>query len=366
MADEVALIVEGFRYSGWKSIRITDTIEGLTGSFALEVSDRWSGDEDPWPIAEWDPCRVEIGGEVVISGYVTKRKLSFDENTHSLSYEGKDRAVDLVDCSVLVPDSSTKGNKWTYRNLDIAAFARAIAAPHGISVSVQKGLVLKKDPLLVAHPGETGFEAIKRAAGSAGVIAVSDGKGGILITRTGTDRADALVEGVNIKSAEIDYDASDRFRRYLISSQPPGTDEASGEATRVQAEATDADVGRENRVLLIRPDKGYNKAAARKRAEWEARIRAAKSATASITVHGWRQPNNRRLWRKNEITRVKSPRLGIDGDMLISQVEYSVGSSGGTMAQLRIVRPDAFTPEPQNVPVVSGEGLWKEIAKGGL
>jgi len=371
MADErdLFLVVKGVRYPGWESIRVTRSIEGLTGSFSLGVSDKW-GDRAPWPIVEGDACRVEIGNGTsaelvtVIDGYVDKRSLSCDASSRSLTYEGRDRAADLVDCSVLVPDSGSKGNKWTYRNVDIAAFARAIATPHGIKVSVQSGLVLKKDPLLTAHPGETGFEAIKRAAGSSGVIVISDGEGGILITRAGTTHAASLVEGENLKAGKVDYDATDRFYRYLISSQPPGTDDAYGEATRVQAQATDPNVNRQNRVILIRPDKGYDAKAAKARADWEARIRAAKAAVVSATVQGWRQPNGK-LWAVNELTWVQAPRmLGVDGDMLISQVEFSVGDSG-TVTQLHLVRPDAFTPEPQNA-VVAGDGAWKELAKGGL
>lgn len=366
MADDVVeLIVGGKRYAGWKSIRITRSIENLCGSFALEVSDRWRGDQDPWPIIEGDACRVEIGGETVIDGYVDARDLGGSATTRNLSYEGSDRAVDLVDCSMLVADgASAKGHKWTYRNIDIAHFATEIAKPHGIKVTVQPGLVLQKDPLLVAHPGETGFEAIKRAAGSSGVLVVSDGAGGIVITRSGTERVTALIEGVNILSASAKYSSRERFHRYLVSTQPPGSDEASGESLRVQAEATDVDVARTNRVLLVRPEKGYDTAGARRRADWEARIRAAKSVTPTITVQGWRQPHGK-LWPINVIAHVSAPRLiGIEGDMLISQVEFSVGESGN-VTQLSIVRPDAFTPAPQTA-VVSGEGVWKELVKGGI
>lgn len=362
--DQVSLLVNGFRYTGWKSIRVTRTIEGLTGSFALDVSDRWGGLSEPWPIVEGDECTVQIGGETVITGFVDKRSLKANATSRTLSYSGRDRAEDVVDCSVLIADTSTKGHKWTYRNIDIAAFTTAIAGQHGIKVSVQPGLTFAKDPLLVAHPGETGFEAIKRAAGSSGVIVVSDGAGGILITRSGTSRTTALVEGANIKEASIDYDAVDRFHTYLISSQPPGTDDASGESLRVEATATDADVLRTNRVLVIRPDKGMDTATARRRADWEARNRAAKSATAMVTVQGWRQTPGGALWPVNVITHVSAPRMiGVDGDMLISQVDFTVGEEG-TLTQLRLVRPDAFEPEPQTA-IVSGEGAWKfQFEKG--
>jgi prophage tail gpP-like protein len=223
--------------------------------------------------------------------------------------------------------------------------------------------VLQKDPLLVAHPGETGFEALKRAAASAGVLVVSDGAGGIVITRAGTGRASALIEGSNILDAGFRSDASNRFARYLLTTQTAGTDEAFGEATQIQAEATDQDVRRASRVDFLRPEQGYaTVAAARRRADWEARTRAALADAVVVTVQGWRQPSGA-LWRPNQLTWVHAPKMiGVDGEMLISQVEWTVDSNGGRTTQLHVVRPDAFLPEPQAV--VSGEGAWKELAKG--
>jgi prophage tail gpP-like protein len=362
MADDVTLVVGGRRYGGWKSVRVTRSIESLAGSFALEVSDRWDGATAPWPIAEQNACRVEIDGEVVIDGYVKTRDLSGDASTRTLSYTGKDRAAEIVECSLLVQGAGEKGNKWTYRNLDIAQFAAEITKSHGIKVTVQPGLVLKKDPILVAHPGETGWDALRRVVGSSGVLVVSDGSGGILITRSGNTRATALIEGINILHAAAKYDGTDRYHRYVISSQVPGTDDASGEATRIQAEAVDEAVQPTSRVLLIRPDKGYNAADAKRRADWEARTRAARAETVTIAVQGWRQPSGA-LWPINAISRVKSPRMvGVDGDMLISQVEFSIGE-GGRVTQLNLVRPDAFEPEPQATVKASG-GAWKELEKG--
>lgn len=363
--DDVSLIVNGRRYNGWKSVRVTRSIEGIAGSFALDVSDRWGEQADPWPIAEEDACRVEIGGEVVIDGFVDKRSLSLSRDQRSLSYSGRDRSAVLVDCSAIVGGADEAKNKWTYRNINIAEFATQIARPFDVRVSVQPGLKLDRVPVIVAHPGDTAYELIQRAAAVEGVIVVSDGAGGIVITRSGTGRASALVEGFNVMAASVEYDGSDRFRRYLISSQVPGTDQASGEATRVKAEATDLGVRRANRVLLIRPDKGYNTADSRRRADWEARIRAARAEKVTITVQGWRQPGiGGRLWPVNALVLVRVPSIGIDGDMLISQAEFSIGNDG-QVTQLNLVRPDAFEPEPKAT-VRPAEGAWKELAGGAL
>lgn len=346
------LIVNGRRYNGWKSIRVTQSIENLAGSFALEVADRWAWQNEIWPIQEEDACRVEMVDresgrtQPVIDGFIDERDLSLTDKALSLSYSGRDKAAALVDCSMTVEGASVTGHKWTYRNVDIEQFAREIADQFDIRVSVQPGLVLKKDPLLVAHPGESGFEAIKRAAGSAGVLVVSDGSGGIVITRAGTARASALIQGFNVQAAAVKYDGKDRYRRYLISSQIPGTDDAYGDATSVLAEAQDLGVKRTDRILVIRPEKAMNAADAKRRGDWEARIRAAKAATVTVTVKGWTQPHSNELWPLNALTWVQVPRIGIDGDLLISQVEFTIGPDGQS-TQLRLVRPDAFEPDPQ-------------------
>jgi prophage tail gpP-like protein len=362
MADDVILIVDGRRYGGWKSIRVTRSIESIAGSFALDVSDRWDGEIEPWPIAEGDKCRVLIDDVAVIDGYIDKRGVSASKDSRALTYSGRDRAGDLVDCSAIVSAGSVSQKKWTFYNVDVAQLATEIARPFGIAVSVQAGLgaVLTKDKKVVLHPGDTCYEVISRAAGAAGVLVVSDAAGGIVITRAGTARATSLIEGQNILSASVEYDAADRFHHYLISSQVPGSDdESAAEEALIQAEAFDNGVRRTARVILIRPDKGYTIPDAKRRADWEARIRAARAERVTITVQGWRQSNGM-LWPLNTLTRVRAPRLiGVDGDLLISQVEHTIGD-GGRVTQLSLVRPDAFTPEPAAT-VAPSDGIWKEI-----
>lgn len=366
MPSDLQLVVNGRRFGGWKGVRVTRSIESLAGSFSLDVTDRWADQDAAWPIGEEDACRVEIDGETVIDGFVDRRSVSLSATSRTLSYSGRDACAALVDCSAEL-------DKWTFRNASVLDVARKVAAPFGIAVSLQSGLVLPTAPRkFVVSPGDTAFSAIERAAQPAGVLVVSDGAGGILLTRAGTARATPLVLGKNILTASVDYDAADRFSRYVAVTQVGGTDEASGPVTRVRASATDQGIRRTDRVLLIRPEAGVTTDYARKRAEWEARIRAARAETVTIDVLGWKQSNGE-IWPVNALCKVHAPALGVDGDMLISQAEHSI-SEGGEVTSLRLVRPDAFNPEPKAVVQDPGRptrrgtspaaGLWKELAGG--
>ncbi len=356
MSNDFDLIVGGKSYSGWKSVSVNRSIDSLAGGFTLEVSDRW-GPEEPWPIREEDPCRLELGGSTVIDGYIDKRSLSASAKSRTLTYSGRDRAAAMVDSAPVL-------SKWTYRKTNLADFARAIAEPFGVDVTVQTGLVLPPIPKISIAPGDTAFEVIRKAADDQACLVITDGRGGILITRAGTSRAAALIEGENILEATVDYDGAGRFYKYVIASQTPATDETAG-STSTLAEAYDEGVQRKDRVLMITVEKGYSVADARRRLDWEMRIRAERGETASATVVGWTQPDGS-PWPVNAVTYLKAPRLvGADGDVRIAAVSNSI-SEQGRITVLKLVRPDSLTPEPTKAKakLKGGSNGWPELVKG--
>jgi prophage tail gpP-like protein len=170
------------------------------------------------------------------------------------------------------------------------------------------------------------------------------------------------VLGRNVVRADVDYRSEDRFRRYVVVSQVPGTDAASGKATRIRAEATDEGVRRSDRVLLIQAESGVSTSYARRRADWEARIRAARSEQVTAIVRGWRQQSGD-LWPINALCEAVIPAIGVNGTMLISSLSFKVDDQG-ELTQITLVRPDAFQPDPQAIVDKSTGIKWKELAGG--
>ncbi len=342
MAD-VALLVNGRAYAGWKSARVTRGMESIAGSFALGVSERWNGQDDPWPIVEEDACQLTLDGEVVLTGYVDRRAPRYAKDDHTLEVSGRDRTGALVDCSAVLASW-----EFDFAVDPVPAIVAAVAKPFGIPVTVQPGLTVPPPHgKLSVDTGETAFDVIDRVCRKAGVLPVSDGAGGLLLTRAGTARATtALVEGQNILTAEAEFTGSGRFRRYVVDGQRPGFDTDSGEtAAHVQAQARDDNVRRAERVLVVRAEGNVTQAYAQQRANWEASIRAAQAATAQVTVQGWQQGDGR-LWPVNALVVLHSPFLGIHGPMLITEATYSLSDQQGTVTTLKLKRPDAFRPEP--------------------
>lgn len=356
--SSIRLIVNGLRYEGWRSARIVRTIDAMAGSFDLTVNDRWKGQQTSWPIAAEDSCVVTIDTETAVDGWIDRRSISIGATERSLSYSGRDRCSILADCSAVL-------DGWTFRRATVLEIATEVARPFGIDVSVQPGLILPP-PIakFVVSPGEKADRVILEAAQVAGVLAVSDGAGGLLLTRAGLGRAATpLVQGQNIMAMAMEYAADERFARYTVLTQVGGTDTASGAVTRVKAEVADPEVARVERALIIRPEKGVTADYAERRAAWEMRVRAARASTVTVLVHGWLQREGGSLWPVNGLVQVEAPAIGVRGELLITEAEHTIGENDAEVTQLRLVRPDAFSPEPtlQKARAFSG---WAELAKG--
>lgn len=359
MAD-IKLLVNKKAFTGWKSARVTRGVESVCGSFDLEVSERWAGQDLARPIGEEDSCELKLGNTTVITGYVDRRNISFGASEHSFRVSGRDKAGDLVDCSAYL-------DKWEYRNIAVDTFIEKVCLPFDIPVTLSEALGASEAPpiqKLSIDPGDSAFEAIERACRASGMLVFSDGMGGIVLARAGTGRCKtALIQGENILAASAEYDATSRFRDYAVLGQQNGNDNQSGPATAfIKGTASDPNVKRASRTLLVRAEKPVTFAQAKKRAEWEATVRAGRSATVAITVQGWTQSNGD-IWPVNTLVTVRSPALGVDGDMLISQATY-VTDEGGTLTHLTLRDPRAFTPEPTVPKADKASGAWKELAGG--
>lgn len=328
---DVTLQVAGRLYGGWKSIRITRGIEQIAGSFELTVSDRWPGQETARPIRPGQACTVAIDKETVITGYVDDVLPHYNAREHTVTVAGRDRTGDLVDCSVY------PAGEWRGRTL--LQVAVEICKPFGVTVraEVDTGAPFNS---AAAQPGETGFEALERAARMRGLLLVADGLGGLVLTRASKTRVTTpLVRGQNILAASTVLSWRERFSRYLVQGQDSGSNWSTPEQnTQPQGEALDNSIDR-YRPLLVLAEYNGNTAQMQERAKWEAAVRLGRATRAMVTVQGWRHGAG--LWLPNRLVRLTDDWLGVDRDLLIAAVSC-LYDEGGSRCELELVRPEAF------------------------
>lgn len=342
--DDLELLVNGMKYSGWTSLGVTRAIDAATTAFTATLTERWEGNGssaaqvEPWPIIPGDSCEVRLASFRMVVGYVDLFKPSYSATDHTINIQGRDKVADLVDCSAVhAPD------EW--KNIDLLRLAQILATPFGVSVVADIDV---GEPFAVCklQQGETAFKAIERYARQRKALLMPDGAGGLLITRAGVRRAAAsLVQGENILDASGTIDHSQRFSSYLVKGQASYSPDSTGETeAHIEGAVTDSGIKRYRPMLLV-AETGGTSSGLQARATWEANSRIGKGAAASITVQGWRQSIGGPLWEPGLLVYVRSSWLRMDGWMLIRQATYERGE-GGTTTKLEIVSPQAFDPEP--------------------
>lgn len=338
--NAVTLSVNGLDYRGWKKVSISAGIERQARDFRLGVTWSWPGQVQEIPVRQGDRCEVRIGTDLVLTGWVFGTPISYDARSVERSVAGRSLTADLVDCSAV-----NKPGQW--RGQSVQKIVQALAEPYGGRVLSEVAETTK----LADHqiePGETAFESIDRLLTLSRLLSTDDARGRVVIIKPGSaGRAvDRLELGQNLLTGSAELDFSGVFSEYRVTGQRSGTDTDYGAAaSEVKAGVTDPRATR-RRVLLIHESGQMTPELAQARANWERGSRMGKALTLRYKIQGWRQSTGA-LWVPNMIVRVVDPLIGIDRDMLISEIEY-VLDDAGTVANIVVGPPDGFDPEPKD------------------
>ena len=337
--NECQLLIDGQVYTGWTRLEVQRSIEQIAGGFVLQLSARYPGLAAPVRLREGLACKVLLGSDLVISGYVDDYETDDTASSSSLRISGRDRTGDLVDCSAIHP-----GGQW--RGATLQAIVADIAQPFGIKVVLAQGVstgdVFKRFAL---EEGEKAFDAIDRACRLRAVLVTSTPEGNLLITTAGTASSGVtLAEGVNMVKFNSRHSWKERFSSYTLKGQVPGDDNESGpQAAHLKAAFKDDEINR-YRPMVVVAEHGTSTRALAERAQWEAKVRMGRGKRGGCTVVGWRTGKDGQigpLWQPNTLVNVVSARMQVDGELLIVGCSYQL-SEQGKVCDITFARPDAF------------------------
>ncbi|MFM0136845.1 phage baseplate assembly protein [Caballeronia grimmiae] len=349
--DDVVLEIgrteaETKRYSGWTKMRITRGILRLTGDFSVELSDFSPRESANFDCRPGDVVKVLIGSSLVITGYVNVFNPSISRGGHSIRINGRGRCQDLIDCSAEWPSGQISGSNA----LQIAQKLTTVYAGLNVTSDGNDGPSI---PLFSICVGETPFDIIERIARYAGLLVYELPDGSLYLSRVGdTSMASGVAQGLNVEAASFEWTDHDRYSLIGAYQQTMMTAGDYGANIGPVATAEDKTVIR-NRKLYFQSEQiisGFE--LAKQRVAWEQSRRAGQSQSLHVVVDGWRDADGK-LWEPNSQLRVDIPVLKIPSGtmMLIAEVTYR-RDENGTHADLVLMPPSAFTPEPiilQNV-----------------
>jgi prophage tail gpP-like protein len=329
----VKLKVNGLLFGGWKQLRAEVGIEQCSGAFELSVMDRWAEQAQAWQIKPGDDCELLMANQTVITGYVDAVRPHIEKAAHSIRISGRDRTMDLIDCSAIY-----KSGQWKGVKLD--RIARDIARPFSIEVSAVGDMGDVFDSFHIEE-GERAFETIDRAARMRSRLVTTDGTGRLIITTASKGKAVAtLAEGDNIYSAELDVSWKERYSEIIVKGQGKGDDKEYGEKVAHGKASSKDEAIKRYRPLIVIAEHHAKGPKLSQRAEWERNVRRGRGTRSTIKVQGWTKPDGT-LWKPNELASVLSPTLYIEQDLLIAKCVYTLAENG-TFTEMQLVHPAAF------------------------
>lgn len=361
--NTITLRTGGVAYYGWLSMSITAGLEQAARSFAFPATQMAPGEDQVVLIRPGDLCTVSIGNDTVCTGFVDAIDFSHGAEENTFSVSGRSATADLVDCSVIAETG-------TFRNKSILQMAGILARDYGVAVVTDQAIV-DLIPKFRTEQGESVYEAIERMARLEALLVTDTVDGELLLTRSGATKAFSFLrvggEQGNVLRGTGRFDASGLYTEYRIKGQNVGTDTAFGVfASQSEGTASDDTLGRD-RVLIIQGEGRMSSARAKQRAIWEAATRAGQASEMQYTVQGWRQENGD-LWAPNQLVDVVDPLMGVDAELLIAEVTYSLSNEEGTTTTLTVVpqaKYELLEPAKRTTSgkrkAQAGIGQWSEL-----
>lgn len=367
--DRVTLKVAGYVLRQFLEVTIERDLQNIAGRFSVTCLDAQRLAQSlpsaagqpplfPVPLLAGEACELAIDGETALLGWIDKVAGKWSGDQVRFRFEGRDKTGDLVDCAAL-PNGPSE-----LRNVDLLSAATTVCQPFGITprADVDIGAPFR---VLALHPHETALSFLEKGARQRSVLLVSDGVGGLLLTRGGATRGPAPLRiGELIQDAEWNRDDCHRFSDYFVKGQaapnragtsapltssavPVGTTPPAtpGPATAKEkaavamtGHAIDPEIARwRPTVRMVRSQSGMS--SVQEQAEWALRVARGQAHRLEYTVLDWRAAGT--LWRPNQVVPVWDPYAGIDRDMLIAGVAYKFGERGAT-TRLRLVGVTAY------------------------
>jgi prophage tail gpP-like protein len=353
----IELKINGQIYAGWKTASVLRGLNCIASSFDLTVSDRFIGSKNNIPLDA--PCQIISDGIPVITGYLDEISPTYTSSKHEVTFSGRSKTCDLVDCSAIIDNGQIIGG--TPQEI-----IRSVIKPFDINLIFSSSKPILSIPDFQVEPGETAQSIIDKVCKQTGLIYTDDGYGNLVIQSIGKGLSvgklihKAESNKNNVLSGRGAYSTRDRFRDYYVKSQMAGTDELGSEdITIVEGHAIDNDVLR-YRPLILTGETAMDNGVAQTRAEWERSNRQGKSKSFEYVVSGWQNANGS-IWSPNSYIELEDDFIHISGQLIISAVKFLTGNK--TTTNLQISPPEAYMLSSMNQAVKTYQ-CWKELKDG--
>jgi len=352
--SEVILEVNNRNFLGWNRLNIHRSMEELCANFTLQLVDAGVNSEFGH-VQIGDRCRIYVRSEAeniavneieLLTGYIDEIEKNRSGESTSMSVSGRDITQDLVDCSAVIPS-----NTWTKASLD--KIAKDLAAPFDIYVNNNTNEEEFFNKLTIQN-GETCFSVLERACRQNGVLPLTNRFGELTLQYAASDetpRVADLVDGENILSISETVNHRARFSEYTVRGQTSGRGNRwSKKTNRLKGTAKDNTLKRHRPLIILAENKTTSKKI-KKRANWEAQVRAGRSLVHTVQLVGWftagaDESSELQPWTPNMAVNLISEPFNVNAKKIITSVDFGLDETGGRVTTLVLKHPDTYAADP--------------------
>lgn len=338
-ANEVVVRIGGKEHKDWLSYDIDSDFLIPADAFSFETN----VSRNQGVLADYSSlqCEVLINNQLVMMGIIGHQNEMVDKNNHSISFNGRDLAGLLVDCSV---------KQINVKGMTVLAAAQKIVEPwpqiKKVILKAEKNPVLDKVDI---EPGETAWQALSKIAYKAGLHVWLEPDGTLVIG--GADYASPPVATLchskydrrrNIQSIHIEYSTENRYSEVTF----------LGQSHTRYANSSKHDlkwVYKDETMLLYKPktvvigdaeNLEQLKVQAKKMlSDWRL-----EGFTLTITVADHKTQDGV-LWQPGQRVHVIDEDQQIDAIFFLMGRRFLLSRSGGTLTELRLKEDGIWTPD---------------------
>jgi prophage tail gpP-like protein len=328
---EIMVKLAGVEYRGAKAGSIKRAINTVADGFAVEIPFDYRNRAlvDALRPFRYPEAQLYIGGEPYIAARAIKWSPAQSEAGTVLVIEARTKPGDLCECMA-------EQDAISRQNVTLLEIAGEIVKPYGLKAYSAHG-DSDKFALVQKEVTDTDFEFLVKLASQKGFLVTSARDGNLLFTRAAVDAKPvaALRAGeFPVRSCGAEFDGSKRFSSWYGYADVSGLPAANA-------------YKKDSSVPVYRPFAFSADESESTTIETAVLWRMAKSLADSTVitaeVAGWRNPDGQ-LWEENMKVTLWAPALCVfrESSFIVQSVELSKDDSGGDIATLGLVLPEAY------------------------
>ena len=346
--NDIAIVIGNTTIAGWGSVSITRSVELFPNSFTVVAADPYpysASQATTFPGGPGQKCLVYIGQDLVITGYVDRYGVNVSPGSHEIVISGRGLCEDLTDCSAdLLNNPDAQGATLSAANaLDLA---QKLCKSFNLTARCAVSDLGKPVGAFTIALGETSYEIIERVARYAGYLVYEDEQGALVLDRVGTNQmASGFTMPGNIEAASSTLSIDQRFSEYTVLWSTVNQYADVSPIGNNRADVKDSTMPRYRPRIIVSEQIDPDYDIAKARANWELARRIGRSQAISLTCDNWRDSAGK-LWAPNYLAPINAPALKItNAQWIIGTVTFRKDHTG-THADLMLMPPTAFQPQP--------------------